>query len=132
MSSGIRLGVLDVDVEVAVFVENAGNDDLVLGLGACRAPVLLRPARRTGNAPADICRASARSVCVGNRVQIVVEFLDVLAVITLSVGEAEQALFQYRIPAVPQREGDAKTLVGIAEATDAVLAPAISAARACS
>src|SRR5262249_58384931 len=59
---------------------------------------------------------------------IVVELLDVLAVVALAVAEPEQALLQDRILAVPQRNREADTLLDVAEAGDAVLAPAIDAA----
>src|SRR6478672_4120172 len=61
-------------------------------------------------------------------VQIVVQFLAVLAVIALTIGQPEQALLEDRITFVPQREGEAKSLVMISESGDAILAPSIGAA----
>src|SRR6476660_8664765 len=61
-------------------------------------------------------------------VQIVVQFLAVLAVIALTIGQPEQALLEDRITFVPQREGEAKSLVLIGESGDAILAPSIGAA----
>jgi len=63
----------------------------------------------------------------GRRVDVEVVLLDVLAVVALAVGEAEQALLQDRIDAVPQREREAQALLVVAGPGDAVLAPAIGA-----
>ena len=60
-------------------------------------------------------------------VEVEVVLLDILAVIALAVGQAEQALLEDRVAAVPQREGKAQTLLLVADAGDAVLAPVIGA-----
>jgi hypothetical protein len=44
-------------------------------------------------------------------VEVEVVLLDVLAVIALAVGEAEQALLEDRILAVPQGQGEAEPLL---------------------
>src|SRR5206468_4210533 len=59
---------------------------------------------------------------------VVVKFLHVLAVIALAVGEAEEALLQNRVLAVPQRERKAEPALVVAHAGDSVFAPAIRAA----
>src|SRR5262249_13692682 len=64
----------------------------------------------------------------GDRIEIVVELLDVLAVIALRIGQAEQPLFQDRIAAVPQGEREAEQLAVVAKPADAILAPAVGAA----
>src|SRR5262249_43169642 len=51
--------------------------------------------------------------------------LDVLAVVALAVGEAEEALLQDRIASVPQREREAQPLVRIGDARQSILAPAV-------
>src|SRR5262249_36172406 len=61
-------------------------------------------------------------------VEVVVDLLHILAVIALTVAEAEQALLQDRVLAVPESEAEAEPLLVVAEAGDAVLAPAIGAA----
>src|SRR5271165_4666062 len=61
-------------------------------------------------------------------VEVVVQFLDVLPVITLAVGQAEETLLQTRVPAVPQSQRKAPVEAVVAEAGDAVLAPAVRAA----
>src|SRR6266702_8767762 len=58
-------------------------------------------------------------------VEVKVVFLDVLAVIAFVAGKPEQALFQDRIAAVPQRERKTDLLVAVADACDAVFIPAV-------
>ena len=61
-------------------------------------------------------------------VEVVVQLLHVLAVVALAVGQAEEPLLQNRIAAVPQRQRQAEPLLVVADAGDAVLAPAIGPA----
>ncbi len=58
-------------------------------------------------------------------VQIEVTLLDVLAVVALRAGQAEQALFEERVAVVPEREPEADVLMAIADAGEAVLVPAV-------
>src|ERR1051326_3509076 len=97
----VRLGDLDLDVEVAVVVERAGVDQLVLRLGR-----------------------AARAVAL-DQVDVEVTLLHVLAVVPLGRHEAEVALLENRIALVPERHRPAEDLVAIRESGDAVLAPAI-------
>ena len=60
-------------------------------------------------------------------VEVEVVLLDVLAVIAFVAGEAEEALLEDRVAAVPEREGEADVLVAVADAGDAVLVPAVGA-----
>src|ERR1035437_9808594 len=61
-------------------------------------------------------------------VKIVIQLLHVLAVVALGVRQAEKTLLQNRVPAVPQCEREAEVLFVVADAGDAVFAPAISPA----
>jgi len=60
-------------------------------------------------------------------VQVEIILLDVLAVVALTVGQAEEPFLQDGILAVPQRQGEAETLVVVGDAGQAVLAPAVGA-----
>jgi hypothetical protein len=60
-------------------------------------------------------------------VEVEVVLLDVLAVIAFAVGQAEQALLQDRVFAVPQREREAQPLFVVGNAAEAVFSPAIGA-----
>src|SRR5262249_42753249 len=61
-------------------------------------------------------------------IEVVVDLLHVLAVVALPVGQSEQPLLQDRIAAVPQGQGQAQALFVVADAGQAVLAPAVRAA----
>src|ERR1022692_2828553 len=61
----------------------------------------------------------------GQRVQVPPVFLDVLAVIALRSGQAERALLQDRVGAVPQCQPQALPLLDAAESGQPVLAPAV-------
>ena len=63
----------------------------------------------------------------GRAVEIEVVLLDVLAVVALAVGQAEQPLLQDGVALVPERQRKAQPLLVVAEATQAVLAPPIGA-----
>src|SRR5512140_2419869 len=60
-------------------------------------------------------------------VEVVVELLHVLAVVAFLAAQAEEPLLDDGIAAVPEREREAEELVPIADAGDAVLAPAVRA-----
>src|SRR5262249_37385334 len=62
------------------------------------------------------------------RVEIEVVLLHVLAVVALGVGEAEEALLEDRVLAVPQREREAEALLVVGDPAQPVLAPAVGAA----
>src|SRR5262249_5500062 len=47
--------------------------------------------------------------------------------ISLAAADAEEALLENRIATVPEREGEAETLVVVADTGDAILSPAIGA-----
>ena len=58
-------------------------------------------------------------------VEVEIVFLHVLAVIALAVGQAEQALLEDRVLAVPEREREAEPLLVVGDAGQPVLAPVI-------
>jgi hypothetical protein len=65
---------------------------------------------------------------VGRRtVDVEVVLLDIFALVSLAVGQAKHTLLEYGILAVPQSKGKAQTLLVVAEASDAILAPVIGA-----
>src|ERR1700730_13758969 len=61
-------------------------------------------------------------------VEVIVEFLDVLAVIAFGIGPPEQPLVEDRVAAFPQRDAEAEKQMVIAKAADPVFAPAIGPA----
>ena len=60
-------------------------------------------------------------------VQVIIIFLDVLAVIALSIGQPERPLLENRVLAVPQGECKAQPLAIMADTGEAILAPMIGA-----
>ena len=111
---GIGLGVLDEDVEVAVVVEDAGVEQLVL-----RSP---RATARVAGAHEIVVGERRLRVLVEllhvrvgrRRVEVEVVLLDVLAVVALAVGQPEQPLLEDRVAAVPERQREAEPLLVVA------------------
>ena len=121
-----RLGVLDDDVEVAIVVEDAGVDELVLELPARAACVLRHQVvvRKRG------LRVPVQPLHVrvgGRRIEVGVVLLHVLAVVAFGVTQAEEALLQNRIVAVPERQRETQALLEIGKAREPVLAPVVRA-----
>ena len=120
------LGVFHEDIEVAIPVEDASINQLVLRFSATAPPVRLNQIR--------IWKFTLRifvehlHVGVGRRtVDVEVVLLDIFAVVPLTVGQAEHALLEDGILAIPKSKGKAQPLLIIAEAGDAILAPMIGA-----
>jgi Na+-transporting methylmalonyl-CoA/oxaloacetate decarboxylase gamma subunit len=121
-----ELGVLDGDVEVSARLEDPlqGVDQLEFGLGPAQAPA---------HPDQTVVRVGRLGVLVehlhvgvaGDAVEVVVIFLDVLAVVPLGVGQAEEAFLQEGVPAVPERRGQAEVLESVAEPGQPVLVPAV-------
>src|SRR5208283_1165722 len=63
----------------------------------------------------------------GGAVDVEVIFLYVFAMVSFAIGQSEQALFQDGVPAVPQRQGEAKLLLVVGKSGQTVLAPVVSA-----
>jgi hypothetical protein len=120
----VGLGVFDEDIEVFVLVEQPGVDQFELRILLAASPVLpYQPFVRIGR-----LRIFVEHPRIGirrRRVQVVVEFLDVLAVIALGVGQPEQPLLQDRISAVPEGDGEAEVLLIVAEPAETVLSPSV-------
>src|SRR5262249_53621792 len=64
----------------------------------------------------------------GGGVEVIVQLLDVLAVVALGVGEAEEPFLEDGVAAVPQGEGEAEPALAVADAQQPVLAPAVGPA----
>ncbi len=123
----ISFGVFREDIEVPVFIKCARIEKLELRLLPVAALVFLsQPGIR------KLClRVFVKRLHVGvrgRRIQVEVALLDVLAVIGIRPANSEQPLFQNGIAAVPQRQREAHASLAIANAEQAVFAPAIGAA----
>ena len=123
---GRLLGVLDEDVEVAILVEHAGVEQFILELVAAPAAAGLDEIG-VGKGRLRIL-VEVLHVRMGRRaVEVEVVLLDVLAVVALAVGQAEQAFLEDRVLAVPEGQGEAEPLLVVGDAGQAVLAPAVGA-----
>src|SRR2546422_5152189 len=123
---GRRLRVLGDDVEVAIFLEGPGVHELELGVTAA-APLVLFDEPRVGNLALGIL-VETLHIGVGRRgVEVEVIVLDVLAVVPLRAGEAENPLLENRVLLVPEREREAEPLVIVRDPEETVLSPAIGA-----
>ena len=121
------LRIFDEHVEIAIVGEQARIEQLEFRIEPPPAQVLLQqPVVREG--PLRIL-VQHLQIGVGRRgVEIVVQLLDVLAVIPFRIRQAEQPLLENRIVTVPQGQRQAEPLLIVAEARQAVFAPAIGAA----
>ena len=122
----VALRVLHHDVEVRVVREDAGVDELVLAPAAPARVVLVAqlPVRKRALRIA-VQRFEVR--LRRNGVEVPPVLLDVLAVIALRSAQAVEALFDDLVVLVPERGREAQPLVVVADAEDAVLAPAVRA-----
>ena len=100
---GVGLGVLDDDVEVAVVVEDAGVDQLELGLRCGRGARFSSTSSAYGNARLRVLVEHPHVRVRRRAVEVEVVLLDVLAVVALGAGQAEEPLLEDRVAAVPQR-----------------------------
>ncbi len=118
------LRVLHDHVEIPVLVEDAGIEELVLHLQLAAMPVgddqILVGVR------ALWILVEALHIRVRRRaVEVEPVLLDVLAVVALTVGEAEHALLEDRIGPVPERQRQTQPLLVVADAGDPVLTPSV-------
>ena len=123
-SVGVGLGVVDLDDPVAVVVEHAGVEQLVLGVELA-APAVLGEQVVVGERRLRVVVAPAVPGVARHGVEVPPVLLDVLAVVALGAGQAEHPLLEDRVAAVPQRQAEAQPLLDVGEAGHAVLAPAV-------
>ena len=107
-------GIFEEHIEVAAVVENAGIDEFVFRLQARAAGIFFDQLA--------VGKLGLRVV-----VEMVEVVLDVLTVVALRVRQAEGALFEDGILAVPERGRKAQQAVFIRNTEQTILAPAIGA-----
>jgi hypothetical protein len=64
-------------------------------------------------------------VCRG-RIEVVVELLDILSVVSLMASYTKETLLQDRILSVPQRQTKAQPLMVVGDPSDTILSPSVS------
>ena len=104
---GSRLGVLDEHVEVAILGEDPGVEQLELRLEP--VPVAVPGDERLVGERRLRVLVEVLHVRMGRgAVEVEVILLDVLSVVPLAVGQAEEALLQDRVGPVPEGEPEAQ------------------------
>src|SRR2546425_2097503 len=120
------LGVLDRHVEVPSRFEGARLEKLELAVPSAAAAILLDEPG-IGILGMRVLVEPLEVRVRGGGVEIEVVLLDVLAVIALGTRETEVALLQDAVAPIPQGEPEAKALMIVGDAEDAILTPAIRA-----
>ena len=123
---GTGLRVFHEHVEIAAVVEDAGVEQLVFELVPRSVPVRVDEVA-IGKLALRVLVQILHVRVRGCAVDVEVVLLHVFAVVALVVREPEQALFQDRIPPVPQRHGEAEALLVVAQPPEPVLAPPVGA-----
>ena len=118
------LRILHLDVEVSVFVKDSRVEQFVLRL-KMGAPAVFGQQILIG----ECClRIFVEPFAVGmgrRRVEIVVELLDVLAVVALRTGETEEALLEDRVISIPEGETEAEPAEPVAQSHQTILTPPV-------
>src|SRR5689334_20447428 len=123
---GCSLRVLGDDVPVAVLLERAGVDQLVLRLTPPAAAVF-RAQRGVREFELWVFVDGLAVRVGGCRVDVEINFLDVLRMIAFRIRQTEEPFLEMRIPAVPKRQREAQTALAIGEPEEPVLAPPVCA-----
>ena len=124
---GRGLGVFHEDIEITVRIEQAGVEQFKLRL-IFPPPAVHVNQLFVGKGRLRILVKELQVGIRGRGIEVIIELLDVLAMVALGIGEAEEAFLEDGVLAVPEREREAEMLPVVAEAGEAVLAPAIRAA----
>ena len=124
------LGVFHKHVVIAIVVKDAGVEQLKLRLTPPPTAVLAHKPS-VGELPLRVFVEHLQIGMRGCRIEVVIQLLDVLAVVALRIGQPEEALFEDRVAAIPQHQREAQPLQLIAEARNAVLSPAEGPAASC-
>src|SRR6476469_255369 len=119
-----RLGVLDEDLEVAVAIEGAAVDELVLEILARAARIRVHDVVvREGGLGVFVQPLHVR---VGRRgIEIEVTLLYVLAVVSFGIAQTKEPLLQDRIVTVPERDGETQSLLQVAKPGEPVFSPVV-------
>ena len=126
MSSAAALRVLHEDVEIAVVLEHAGVEELVLHVVTAPPPIRLHQVGvriRRLRVLVEVLHVRVRR----RAIEVEVVLLHVLAMVAFAVGQPEEPLFENGILAVPEGQAETEVLLVVGNAGDAVFAPAVGA-----
>ncbi len=120
------LGILDEYVEVAVLIEDARIEQLVLRVATASRAIRADEVRvrvRGMGILVEVLHVRVR----GRGVEIEVVLLHVLAVIALAVRQSEEPLLQDGVLPVPQRDAETEQLPVVGDSGEPVLSPTVGA-----
>ena len=120
-------GIFDKDIEIAVFVKDAGIQELELRVLGATIAVFRN---QSGVRKLDL-RIFVERLLVGvgrSSIKIEITFLDILAVVALAVGQAEQAFLEDGILAIPKSWSETEAALAVAPTEEAIFTPAVNAA----
>ena len=120
------LRVLHLDVEITPVLEDTRIEELVFHVVPRPGPVH-RHQVVVGEFGLRVLVEVALVAVRRQVVDVEVVLLDVLTMVALGVGQAEQPFLQDRVPLVPQRESQAQPLLVVADPGDAILTPPVRA-----
>ena len=126
VSLGRGLGEFHEDVEVAVFIEDAGVEQLEFRLVSA-ATAILGEQPRVGKFLLGILVQHFHVGMRRCRVEVIVQLLDVFTVVAFAVGQAEKPLLEDRVAAVPERQREAKAALIVGPAGDSIFTPSVGA-----
>lgn len=118
------LGHLDEDVKVPVVIKDASVLDLVLGLETVSLGILVNQLL-VGELSLGVLVKVLGVGVGGGVVDVVVQLLDILTVVTLVVGQTEKSLLEKVVLFVPESKGEAKELMVIGNTSKTVLTPSV-------
>src|SRR5271166_7859 len=121
-----RLSVLDEDVEIPVVIEDAGIQQLELR--SFPSPAALLDQLLVRIFPLRILVEHTHVAMGGGVIEVEPILFYILAMISFAASEAEHALFQNGIAAVPKCQCKNQQLIPIANPGNTILAPAIGLA----
>ena len=119
---GRRLGVGDVDRPVPVVVEDAGVEQLELGV---LQPPAVPGQGSVGELGLRVVVAPVQQGVARQPLEVPPVLLGVLAVVALRAGQAEHPLLEDRVRAVPQGQPEAELVADVRDGGHPVLVPPV-------
>ena len=115
---------MDLDYPVAVFIERAGVEKLVLHVPLVSPAVFLAQVLVGKSALGVVVTPPVPGVA-RESVEVPPVILHVLPVVSLATSQPVGPFFQDRVMTVPKGQTEAETLLDVTETGQAVLAPAV-------
>ena len=121
---GIGLGILDVNVEVTVVIENARVDEFVFR-SLPLTTLIFSDQIRIGKGPLRILVEQVHVGVAWRVVNVEVVVFQIFAVVAFERVHTKEAFLQMAVDTIPECGRKTEKLIAITDASNAVLAPAI-------